>query len=275
MDETKMYYLGTGTEFIKAQCKPYKTIERALKAAAKDESLVVWDEDGNIIGSLTDVVPDGALETNGDGSVNAYDADGQQVGTVNAETVAAVTGDKSQSTGGEDMQQGDTETAKNGTGDNEQANTQPDAGNGENGANTQPQSTGGEDMQQGDAETAKNGTGDNEQANTQPDAGNGENGANTQPQNTGDENVQQDGEPEQEQVKEQTGRFNITVVCEGSLRLRRSASFTIDNECGRASKGQTYVGKRIFMCDGLPMVETIDGLFLSAAACHVSIEKVE
>ena len=26
--------------------------------------------------------------------------------------------------------------------------------------------------------------------------------------------------------------------------------------------------------DGLPMVETIDGLFLSAAACHVSIEKV-
>lgn len=232
MDETKTYYLGTGTEFIKAQCKPYKTIERALKAAAKDESLVVWDEDGNIIGSLTDVVPDGALGTNGDGSVNAYDADGQQVGTVNAETVAAVTGDKSQNTGGEDVQQGD-------------------------------------------AETAKNGTGDNEQANTQPDAGNGENGANTQPQNTGDENVQQDGEPEQEQVKEQTGRFNITVVCEGSLRLRRSASFTIDNECGRASKGQTYVGKRIFMCDGLPMVETIDGLFLSAAACHVSIEKVE
>ena len=148
MDETKTYYLGTGTEFIKAQCKPYKTIERALKAAAKDESLVVWDEDGNIIGSLTDVVPDGALETNGDGSVNAYDADGQQVGTVNAETVAAVTGDKSQSTGGEDMQQGDTETAKNGTGDNEQANTQPDAGNGENGANTQPQNTGDEKVQQ-------------------------------------------------------------------------------------------------------------------------------
>lgn len=86
------------------------------------------------------------------------------------------------------------------------------------------------------------------------------------------EDVQQGNEPER--VKEQTGRFNITVVCEGSLRLRRSASFTIDNECGRASKGQTYIGKRIFMCDGLPMVETIDGLFLSAAACHVSIEKV-
>ena len=26
MSETTMYYLGTGTEFIKAQCKPYKTI---------------------------------------------------------------------------------------------------------------------------------------------------------------------------------------------------------------------------------------------------------
>ena len=96
--------------------------------------------------------------------------------------------------------------------------------------------------------------------------------ANAQPQSTGGEDVQQGNEPER--VKEQTGRFNITVVCEGSLRLRRSASFTIDNECGRASKGQTYIGKRIFMCDGLPMVETIDGLFLSAAACHVSIEKV-
>ena len=50
MSETTMYYLGTGTEFIKAQCKPYKTIGGALKAAAKDESLVVWDENGNVIG---------------------------------------------------------------------------------------------------------------------------------------------------------------------------------------------------------------------------------
>lgn len=204
MSETTMYYLGTGTEFIKAQCKPYKTIEGALKAAAKDESLVVWDENGNVIGSLTDNVPDGE--------------------------------------------------------------------NGENEANTQPQSTGGENVQQGDAETVENGTENTEQANTQPDAGEGENGANTQPQSIGGEDVQQGNEPER--VEEQTGRFNITVACEGSLRLRRSASFIIDNECGRASKGQTYIGKRIFMCDGLPMVETIDGLFLSAAACHVNIEKV-
>lgn len=216
MSETTMYYLGTGTEFIKAQCKPYKTIEGALKAAAKDESLVVWDENGNVIGSLTDNVPDGALATNADGSVNSYNADGQQVGVATAATVAAVTGNEPQ---------GDTEGENASQGTDEPTNGE----NSENEANAQPQSTGGEDVQQGN---------------------------------------------EPERVKEQTGRFNITVVCEGSLRLRRSASFTIDNECGRASKGQTYIGKRIFMCDGLPMVETIDGLFLSAAACHVSIEKV-
>ena len=216
MSETTMYYLGTGTEFIKAQCKPYKTLEGALKAAAKDESLVVWDENGNVIGSLTDNVPNGALATNADGGVKTYDADGQQVGVADAATVAAVTGNEPQGdTEGENASQGTDELT--------------DRENGENGANTQPQSTGGEDEQQGN---------------------------------------------EPEQVEEQTGRFNITVVCEGSLRLRRSASFTVDNECGRASKGQTYIGKRIFMCDGLPMVETIDGLFLSAAACHVNIEKV-
>ena len=49
-----LYYLGKGTEFKKEDCKEYKTIEGAMKAAAKDESFVVWDENGNVIGSLTD-----------------------------------------------------------------------------------------------------------------------------------------------------------------------------------------------------------------------------
>ena len=70
-----LYYLGKGTEFKKEDCKEYKTIEGALKAAAKNEELVVWDENGNVIGSLTDNVPEGALETNPDGSVNTYNAD--------------------------------------------------------------------------------------------------------------------------------------------------------------------------------------------------------
>ena len=82
-----LYYLGKGTEFKKEDCKEYKTIEGAMKAAAKDESFVVWDENGNVIGSLTDNVPEGALQTNPDGSVNTYDADGNKVGTVDAETV--------------------------------------------------------------------------------------------------------------------------------------------------------------------------------------------
>lgn len=56
-----LYYLGKGTEFKKEDCKEYKTIEGAMKAAAKDESFVVWDENGNVIGSLTDNAPEGAL----------------------------------------------------------------------------------------------------------------------------------------------------------------------------------------------------------------------
>ena len=36
-----LYYLGKGTEFKKEDCKEYKTIEGALKAAAKNEELVV------------------------------------------------------------------------------------------------------------------------------------------------------------------------------------------------------------------------------------------
>lgn len=55
-----LYYLGKGAELKKEECKEYKTIEGALKAAAKDEELVVWDENGEIIGSLTDNIPEGA-----------------------------------------------------------------------------------------------------------------------------------------------------------------------------------------------------------------------
>ena len=72
---------------------------------------------------------------------------------------------------------------------------------------------------------------------------------------------------------EQVERFSVVVVCNGSLRLRRAASWENWSECGRASKGQTYIGKRLFMLDGLPMLETIDGLFMSAAAEHVKIDK--
>lgn len=231
---SKLYYLGTGTEFVKAQCKEYKTIEGALKAAAKDESLVVWDENGNVIGSLTDDVPDGATNTNADGNMNAYDADGKQVGTVDAETVAAATGETTTQTAQQDNAGQDTAGENNAEGATGQGNDE----NAQNGANTASNDS--------DEET---------------DAGASKDGS----------EGQQDSS---EDIKEERGTFHIEVVCDGSLRLRRSASFIIDNECGRASKGQTYVGTRVFMCDGLPMVETVDGLFLSAAAEHVKIKKV-
>ena len=51
----------------------------------------MWDENGNVIGSLTNNVPEGALETNPDGSVNTYNADGNKVGTMTAEELKAAT----------------------------------------------------------------------------------------------------------------------------------------------------------------------------------------
>ena len=224
MEEKKLYYLGTGTEFVKAQCKEYKIIEGTLKAAAKDQSLVMWDEDGNIIGSLTDNVPDGALQTNPDGSVDTFDADGNKVGTVDVKTVEEMTGNAPEN----------------------------------------------------NAEDCQNGSKDDEQANTSQQDENAENGANRALENGEDENPEDDNEniPAAGITAEQVGRFHVTVVCDGSLRLRRSASWDNSNECGRASKGQTYIGKRLFMLDGLPMLETVDGLFISAAAEHVKMEKM-
>lgn len=235
MSETKMYYLGIGEKFIKAQCKPYKTIEGALKAAAKDESFVVWDEDGNVIGSLTDKVPEGALEKNPDGGANVYDESGKKVGEVDAKTVEKLTGNKS-GEGQQDTSTGDgTKDGQNGENESKPENESPADEKAENEAHSaQDTST------RGDAEDGQN----------DKDAG------------------------EEKGIRnEQVERFSVVVVCNGSLRLRRAASWENWSECGRASKGQTYIGKRLFMLDGLPMLETIDGLFMSAAAEHVKIDK--
>ena len=130
------YYLGKGTEFKKEECKEYKTIKGALDAAAKDESLVVWDENGQVIGSLTDNVPDGALTTNPDGSVNAYNENGQQVGTVDPATVATVTGNGTEQSG-----------------DNAGASTEGENGNG--GGNTPPTQENGQNGQENDSENGQ------------------------------------------------------------------------------------------------------------------------
>ena len=39
-----LYYLGKETEFKKEDCKEYKKLDAALKAAAKDESLMMQTE---------------------------------------------------------------------------------------------------------------------------------------------------------------------------------------------------------------------------------------
>ena len=139
-----LYYLGKGTQFKKEECKEYKTIEGALRAAAKDETLTVWDENGKIVGGLTDNVPEGALKTNPDGSVPVFDESGHSVGTVDAETAAAVTGAVAQKATGESA-----ETATDGQNGAEPEKNTPDTENVGNGANTEAEK-GGQDSGGGD-----------------------------------------------------------------------------------------------------------------------------
>lgn len=207
-----LYYLGRGTEFKKEECKEYKTIEGALRAAAKDETLTVWDENGKIVGGLTDNVPEGALKTNPDGSVPVFDESGHSVGTVDAETAAAVTGAVAQKATGESA-----ETATDG---------------------------------QHGAEPEKN----------TPDTETGENGANTK--------------PEESKTIIPQGTMRVTVICDGTLNLRRSADWGNGNICGRASRGQSYYVKAIHTVQGKKMVQTIDDIYLSGQSEHVQFEQL-
>ena len=179
------YYLGKGTELDKEKCKEYKTVEGALKAAAKDDSLTVWDENGKIIGGLTDNVPEGALETDEDGSVPAYDAEGNPAGTIDAETVAEAT-------------------------ESVQENSQDEA-----------------EEKQGD-----------------------------------------------DVVIVPQGKMRVTVICGGSLNLRRSPAWGNDNICGRATRGQSYYVKEIHKVNGKKMVRTIGDLYLSGESEHVQFEQL-
>ena len=185
-----LYYLGKGMEFKKEDCKEYKKLDAALKAAAKDESLVVWDETGKVIGSLTDDVPEGALQTNPDGSIPAFNEDGTPAGTVDSETVAAVTGDNEQET------------------------------------------------QQENAEDDENASNEDKATNPPTEQENGENGANTE----ADEATEDEQE---DKVIIPQGKMRVTVICDGSLNIRRSAEWGNDNICGRAIRGQSYYVKEI------------------------------
>ena len=199
-----LYYLGKGTEFKKEECKEYKTIEGALRAAAKDETLTVWDENGKIVGGLTDNVPEGALKTNPDGSVPAFDESGHSVGTVDAETARKATGEG--------------------------------------------------------AETATDGQNGAEPEKSTPETENAGNGANT--------------EPEESETIIPQGTMRVTVICDGTLNLRRSAEWGNENICGRASRGQSYYVKAIHTVQGKKMVQTIDDIYLSGQSEHVQFEQL-
>lgn len=207
-----LYYLGKGTQFKKEECKEYKTIEGALRAAAKDETLTVWDENGKIVGGMTDNVPEGALKTNPNGSVPAFDESGHSVGTVDAETAAAVTGAVAQKATGES------------------------------------------------AETATDGQNGAEPEKSTPETENAGNGANT--------------EPEESKTIIPQGTMRVTVICDGTLNLRRSADWGNGNICGRASRGQTYYVKAIHTVQGKKMVQTIDDVYLSGQSEHVQFEQL-
>ena len=252
-----LYYLGKGTEFKKEDCKEYKTIEGALKAAAKNEELVVWDENGNVIGSLTDNVPEGALETNPDGSVNTYNADGSKVGTMTAEELKAATTitDDKDAEGQQDDAGTSTDDENGGTG----GNTPVEPENGQNGANSE---------QENEQQTS----GDGDDVAGQQTSGDGDDAA-------GQETSGDDESKTEEQVSDSDTIYpekttRAIVDCDGALNLRRSASWGNESICGRAVRGQSYYIKAIHTVEGKKMLETIDGIFLSGQPEHVRIIEV-
>ena len=258
-----LYYLGKGTQFKKEECKEYKTLKNALAAAAKDEALTVWDENGVVVGGLTDNVPEGALNTNPDGSVNAYDENGNPAGTVDAATVAEMTGNVPEAgeNGGNEDEAGN-ESSKPENGGNE-ANTTSQTGEDDGGQQDDETETAGED-----AGNAENGGKEDETENEPSEPENGEHGADTGAETGKDDGGQQDS------VIIPQGTMKVTVVCDGALNLRRSPAWGNDNICGRAVRGQSYYVKEIHTVGGKKMVRTIDDLYLSGQSEHVQFEQL-
>lgn len=105
------YFMGE--TFDKEKNKPYKKLDAAEKAAEKVKA-AVFDENGEVVkdfrekvetpaepqqtatdgnqeqqATMTDKVPEGALDTDADGNVPTFDEDGNQVGTATPEEIKA------------------------------------------------------------------------------------------------------------------------------------------------------------------------------------------
>lgn len=120
--------------------------------------------------------------------------------------------------------------------------------------------------QQEDAEDGGTASNDAETTNPPTEPETGENGANTEPQEAEDE-------PEDKVIIPQ-GKMKVTVICDGSLNIRRSTAWGNENICGRAIRGQSYYVKEIHVVDGKKMVRTIGDLYLSGESEHVQFEQL-
>ena len=120
--------------------------------------------------------------------------------------------------------------------------------------------------QQEDAEDGGTASNDAETTNPPYEPETGENGANPEPQEAEDE-------PEDKVIIPQ-GKMKVTVICDGSLNIRRSAAWGNENICGRAIRGQSYYVKEIHVVDGKKMVRTIGDLYLSGESEHVQFEQL-
>ena len=90
-----LYYYNRDGKFQKESSKEYKTEKGAVEKLQKEGQGAVFDETGQMVLSLVDKedVPEGALDTNEDGSVPAYNEDNEQIGVADAEAVAEATGE--------------------------------------------------------------------------------------------------------------------------------------------------------------------------------------
>ena len=192
-----VYYVGKN--FDKNKCKPYKTMDGAVKAATKDQELSVWDEDGNTIVQL--------------------DVEGKD----------------------DESKQGTSETPANG--------------------NENKEGSGDEEANKSTDEQSPDETGEKELGET----------SNEDNQNT--ENKNGEKVPENQIIIPQE-KMKVTVICEGSLNIRRSPQWGNENICGRAARGQSYYVKEIHIVDGKKMVRTIGNLYLSGETEYVQYEQL-
>ena len=117
------------------------------------------------------------------------------------------------------------------------------------------------------AEDDENASNEDKATNPPTEQENGENGANTE----ADEATEDEQE---DKVIIPQGKMRVTVICDGSLNIRRSAAWGNDNICGRAIRGQSYYVKEIHVVDGKKMVRTIGDLYLSGESEHVQFEQL-